>query len=558
MAGDKGGAAPRPGEAPFAAHGRSIALGIVALALALRAIGTDAWWLNPDEGIYFDILTAPTSADFWEAVGWNAHPPLYYLVLRAIGTLTWDFSWYRAFSIVAGCTAVLAFWLCGLELGGRGRRGVVAGALAGLVVALSPSAILSSQIIRPYMLLLALLSLSLWLLLRYLRERGPVSLVGYTACLALALLTHYSALLAMAVFVGLALNAVLSGRLRGREAGQLLAAHVVPVAIAGGLYFAHLGQLMTSGLASNALGGWLSPYMPSTAGEIWLALLGFYGMIVGHWLAAPFALLLLAALVWAAWSRSWSIVILGAAALAIAIVLSATGQYPFGGSRHVTWLLPFLVLPVACFTAWGLTSGRRVLRVFLPACVLLIALGGPLGRSLGTDLMVPPQEERTLRRDDLSMMIGSLASLDDTGPVLMNSQTYYLLLPLYQSERATRTDADDGSFFHFIWLGRDVIVSASWDLRVGISELGAANHLYDLVGRVDDALPELALGDQREALVIFGGWHRGESTGDLGALLAYEAVVHGGWSVPGLRIFVADIAEYRRIVSGSAGITALP
>lgn len=156
----------------------------MALGLVVRSMGFDGWWLNPDEGIYFDILRADTTSEFWEGVGWNAHPPLYYLMLRGIGVLTWDFSWFRALSLLSGGAAIYGLWLCGLEIGGRGRSRVVAGALAGLTLALSPAMVVSSQVMRPYALLLALLVFSMLALLRYLRSPRRGALVAYSICLA--------------------------------------------------------------------------------------------------------------------------------------------------------------------------------------------------------------------------------------------------------------------------------------------------------------------------------------------------------------------------------------
>ncbi|HSH76840.1 MAG TPA: hypothetical protein VLA09_14220 [Longimicrobiales bacterium] len=173
-----------PGAGKSASRLRALGLGIVALGLVVRSMGFDGWWLNPDEGIYFDILRADTTSEFWEGVGWNAHPPLYYLMLRGIGVLTWDFSWFRALSLLSGGAAIYGLWLCGLEIGGRGRSRVVAGALAGLTLALSPAMVVSSQVMRPYALLLALLVFSMLALLRYLRSPRRGALVAYSICLA--------------------------------------------------------------------------------------------------------------------------------------------------------------------------------------------------------------------------------------------------------------------------------------------------------------------------------------------------------------------------------------
>ncbi len=58
----------RPSVSSVERYGRIAALLLVALALVIRIPGSMEWWLNPDEGIYFSILTQPTLAAFWEEV----------------------------------------------------------------------------------------------------------------------------------------------------------------------------------------------------------------------------------------------------------------------------------------------------------------------------------------------------------------------------------------------------------------------------------------------------------------------------------------------------------
>jgi hypothetical protein len=42
-----------------------LALGILGLGVILRISGITEWWLNPDEGIYYSILTREKFAGFW-------------------------------------------------------------------------------------------------------------------------------------------------------------------------------------------------------------------------------------------------------------------------------------------------------------------------------------------------------------------------------------------------------------------------------------------------------------------------------------------------------------
>ena len=85
----------RPSASTVERYGLLAALLLVVVGLVIRVVGTMEWWLNPDEGIYFSIATQPTLAGFWSEVATNAHPPLYYMILRAVGFLTTDFLWFR-------------------------------------------------------------------------------------------------------------------------------------------------------------------------------------------------------------------------------------------------------------------------------------------------------------------------------------------------------------------------------------------------------------------------------------------------------------------------------
>ena len=148
-------------------YGCFAALLLVVLALFIRVPGTMEWWLNPDEGIYFSIATQPTLAAFWEEVATNAHPPLYYMILRGAGFLTTDFFWFRALSLMGAAAAVFAIWECAREIAPKEPlRRTVTGLAAAALLVMSPPLVILSQIMRPYMLQLALVAGALALLLR--------------------------------------------------------------------------------------------------------------------------------------------------------------------------------------------------------------------------------------------------------------------------------------------------------------------------------------------------------------------------------------------------------
>ena len=84
---------------------------VVALAALLRLPDLFGWWLNPDEGIYYGVVTRDALGDAWAEAMLISHPPLYLVVLRAVGWLSTDFLALRSVSFVTGCAAVYAFVL---------------------------------------------------------------------------------------------------------------------------------------------------------------------------------------------------------------------------------------------------------------------------------------------------------------------------------------------------------------------------------------------------------------------------------------------------------------
>ena len=103
-------------------HGRALVLGVVAVGLILRLEDFFGWWLNPDEGIYFSTVTQPSRQAFWAEVGSQAHPPLYFLILRWVGYLTQDFAALRFLALASGVGAADGDRTIGRARSARGRE----------------------------------------------------------------------------------------------------------------------------------------------------------------------------------------------------------------------------------------------------------------------------------------------------------------------------------------------------------------------------------------------------------------------------------------------------
>lgn len=157
---------------------------LAALALRLYHLGAPSFW--NDEG-NSARLSERSLRLILEGTASDIHPPLYYLILRGWRELAGESEFsLRAVSAYSG-VLLTAFTL---HLGRR-YGSVGAALVAGVGVALNPALIAYSQEARMYMLLALLALAATALLWRWAARQGRGWALGYTACLAAGLYTHY-------------------------------------------------------------------------------------------------------------------------------------------------------------------------------------------------------------------------------------------------------------------------------------------------------------------------------------------------------------------------------
>lgn len=529
---------------------------LVAAAVFVRLSGLSEWWLNPDEGIYYSLITRASFRGFWQEVLSNAHPPLYYMLLRGLGRLTWDFSVLRAFSVLSGTVGVIGIWAVARQLAAtisveaatnpdvHGERTsdetrvVAAGFIAAFLVVFAPTPLQMSQVMRPYAFQTALLAWALYLLLTHLRTPSRVRLGGYLALTSLALLTHYSSVLALGVF---GLVALVEGVRRGLDDAEwrrLAAWHVLPASVLVGLYVFHLRPLAASALADEALDGWLLPFMIRSPGDVWLSLVGFQHHLAGPWLRGPLALLVLAAIGLAAYRRDALVLALGAGAIALAMTAAALGAYPFGSTRHSAWATVFVVPMLGWFLAivlsWGSQATRR--RTVLTLAGLLV-LGGPVGAVIGADRARWAPEERVLREPYLQAMLPELDPHGEPALMVMSDQTFNLLLPFYPAEREEAVFSADSSAFHFPYGQRRVLVSRTWAF-LSLANGRPDTDLQSFLRRSSEDFAGLGIPARDQVVFVDGGWGLPASVQIQQVMSSGLPLVASSRVVPGLHSFV--------------------
>jgi len=490
----------------FERHGRAVAIALVAVGLALRWRGISEYWLNADEGIYYSTLTRASIDAFWVEVWANAHPPGYYVLLRLLGFLTWDFVWLRASSMVFGAAAIWLFWLVGRELGGGGTRGVVSGLTGAALLALNGEAIVLSQVIRPYSLVVLLLAGALLNLLRYRREPKFQYLVGYATLLGFAVVSHYSAAMAIGVFSLVVLHDAMTRHLPRSAMGALLGAHAIPILLLGALYVAHLGPALRSELVRDALdvGGWLDAWLIDSPATAWRSLLAYQAFNLPPSFRVRAVIVASVAVIVSVASRERTPALLVTGAIAIAIVASALGVYPFGPTRHGAWLMVFTIPGLGWLAGASIAWPRRRTVVAGGALLILLVAGAPIERALGGPesggLRTNATEERVIRRADLApLIVEHMAPSGEPEIILMSEQSYNLLMPLYPSDRELVTPSRDGSAFYFDYGDRQIVVTRQWDFA-------GAQDLARTLERFPDLLTRVERSDPPTVLAVVGGW----------------------------------------------------
>jgi hypothetical protein len=185
--------APRPRRVLLAA----LALTALAGALRFATLGQQSLW--EDETVTYWLLEGGLGHVLHQLPHTESTPPLFFVLESGAGALLGRSELaLRAISALAGTATVpLVFAI------GRRTVSARAGLVAAALVAVSPDLVWYSQEARAYALMVALVAATLYLLalatdVREPERRRDRALLGWGACAALALATHYFAIFVVA------------------------------------------------------------------------------------------------------------------------------------------------------------------------------------------------------------------------------------------------------------------------------------------------------------------------------------------------------------------------
>jgi uncharacterized membrane protein len=197
-------------ETPVASRTYLLAICLLTIGFSVRAVWAASVFLNADEAMHYVLSNEPSFLLTYQATLSNAHPPLFVVVLHYWSKLGTSEFFLRVPSLLAG-TAFCWIMFLWLRLVRDNQTAII-----GLSLALfSPALIYLSAELRQYSLLLFFCAASLYLLDRAIAENSVGAMLLSSICLYLALLTHYASLI-FALVLGLyAVLRLRSTRARG-------------------------------------------------------------------------------------------------------------------------------------------------------------------------------------------------------------------------------------------------------------------------------------------------------------------------------------------------------
>jgi hypothetical protein len=398
-----------------------LALAIIAIAFAMRVAYAQSCYLNPDEALHFDSARPSGWLDTFKASLLLAHPPLYILVLHAMLFLGRTELLLRLPSLISGTAA-----LCLVFVWIRSSLGEIAALAALGFMSLSPAAVSASTEVRQYGLLLLFICGALYATERIFAERSTKWAVIQGLFLLGALLTHYTTVLVLASLGIYVVARALLDRLPLRILFTIGASQLVLAALLAWLYFRHVREAIPFG--AGATMDYLRHYYYTSGRETWLgfvwrALFGTFSYLLGT-RNRPLTILLmlvflvgLAALLMGKTKAPKLMALLLTSPFVVGFGAAVVQVFPFAGTRHQTYLLPFVAAGVAA----ALASLPRGL------VVPLLVLGAVMA-PLWVRRTPPDNNPRVMPKADMTAAIEYIGRMAPRGsPLFVDSDTREIL-----------------------------------------------------------------------------------------------------------------------------------
>ena len=437
--------------------------GLLGLGFVTRLFRASTTYLNPDEAMHFMAANRPTWAQAEASMASLFHPPLLILILRIWRHLGTSELMLRTPSILAG----LAFCWFGFKW----MRMLLPQSIAWigyLFLLFLPSSIDLSTEIRQYALLLAFGTGSAYFLERAFREHSPKLLLVSCIFLLFAISSHYSSFLLAAALGGYAMIRIRAEKPSWTFISAWVVTQLLAFALCCAFYFFHISHLRQYYPNLNATHGWMendylgnSYFDPAKSNPLVFAAArtgGVFQYAMGQGAVGDlaFVLALVAAVVIlrrpnvAAISR-WPLIALLALPFAVNCAAAFGRFYPYGGTRHSAFLLPFAFVA----TSIGIAFVCRFRAVAGAAVALSAVLVCSIFPTRAKSYIPPASEKRETMAQAMSFTQQKIAP----GDIIFSDLQTGLLLQYYLCEARPVMPAQAQNFVSFNCGGRQVIAA---------------------------------------------------------------------------------------------------
>lgn len=437
---------------------------VVAVGFCWRIWLAHATFFNVDEAWHYAVANQDSLLHAYQASLTLYHPPLLVIVLyfwKALGTSN---LMLRLPCVIAGTVFCWIYykWLSSL----LGRTVAWIGLL---LVTFLPTMIAISADLRQYAFLLMFAAASALFLERALAKNSAGAMSLSSACLLLAMLSHYSAFLFAASIGAYAILRMFAQRVSPAAITAWIAGQAAGLALAGFLYITHIARLKvepTAGQDAHQYADWYLSQFYYHAGHDHLLPFLFRGtfgifrfvfgwVIIGH-LAT---LLFVAAVVLLLRDKSATAEKLPAPLVGVLLLLPfalnwiavAAGFYPYGRTRQCLVLALFAVAGVSVALA-RIAKQRIGPAVALAAAIVILCqvFGTPPGRD-----MLPLAEQRHEHMDQALVFIHREVSPQDV--IFLNKSTEFQLAHYLCDQKPVAFDHSVAGFESFQCHGFRVI-----------------------------------------------------------------------------------------------------
>jgi hypothetical protein len=358
----------------------ALPLSLLLFGLAIRLYFAHVFFLNPDEALHYLLSLQPDLQATYQATLPTSHPPLYIVFLHYWGYLGSSEFFLRLPSVLAATA------FCWMVFRWVKLVATESAALICLTLLLfSPSLIYLSTELRQYAFVLLFSGAALLLLELGLTRNSPRFIMASGLALWLALLTHYSAVL-VALTLGLyALWRITSSKIRGATLIAWVAAQFTALTIALVLFKTQVLQLKLRGRFAMAAETYLKRSSFHAGQEHAISFVLRATIRLFHYffsqgaVGAAGLLLFIAAIVLLvrdrpqqnAFASSRQLAFLMTFPLLVNCALGLKDVYPYGGTRHSSYLAIF-IFPAIAIALARLRTTRQWLKAASIGFVLLL------------------------------------------------------------------------------------------------------------------------------------------------------------------------------------------